>query len=361
MTNLGVFDAKTVNDVLSLLSRQWKERKYLQHFNARTIDDAVFLLSQYMEEAKIIAGGVDLVGLMKNKVRTPKVLVNIKTIPDMAYITEDVEGLKIGALTIIKDIETSAIVRDKYSMLVEAAHSVASPLVRNMATIGGNLCQDVRCWYYRRSPVTGLSFFCRRKGGAQCFAVNGENQYHAIIGGNECCAVCPSDMAPALLALGARVKIASPTGDRTVALEDFYTPLGNVLKPNEIITEIQVPTPKPGTRQRYLKFRLRKTIDFALSSVAAVISMEGEVVSNAKIVLGGVAPVPYRVLGAEEAIKGRQITDRVAGTAAKAAVSGAKPLSMNAYKVPITKSLVKRAVMASATTKRCTNKNAKSK
>ena len=349
MTNLGIFDAKTVDDVLSLLSRQWKERKYLQHFNARTIDDAVFLLSQYMEEAKIIAGGVDLVGLMKNKVKTPKVLVNIKTIPDLDYITEDVEGLKIGALTIIKDIQTSAIMRDKYSMLVEAAHSVASPLVRNMATIGGNLCQDVRCWYYRRSPVTGRSFFCRRKGGGQCFAVNGENQYHAIIGGNECYAVCPSDMAPALVALGARVKIASPTGDKTVALEEFYTPLGNILKPNEIITEIQVPTPKPGTKQRYLKFRLRKTIDFALSSVAAVIGTEGGVVSNAKIVLGGVAPIPYRVIGAEEAIEGKQITDRVAETAAKAAVSRTRPLSMNAYKVPITKSLVKRAIVAGVT------------
>ena len=311
MTNLEVFDAKTVDEVLSLLSRQWKEGTYLEHFNAKTIGDAVFLLSQYLEEAEIIAGGVDLVGLMKNKVRTPRVLVNIKTIPDLAYITEDVENLKIGALTTIKDVETSAIVRDKYSILIEAAHSVASPLVRNMATIGGNLCQDVRCWYYRRSPITGLTFFCRRKGGQQCFAVNGENQYHAIIGGNECYAVCPSDMAPALVALGARVKIASPTGDKTVALEEFYTLFGNILKPSEIITEIQVPTPKPGTKQRYLKFRLRKTIDFALSSVAAVISIEGEVVSNAKIVLGGVAPIPYRVLGAEEAIKGRQITDRV--------------------------------------------------
>lgn len=346
MTNLEIFGTKTVDEALSRLSKHWQERKYIEHFTAKTIDDAVFLLSQYMEEAKIIAGGVDLVSLMKNKVRTPKVLVNIKTIPDLAYITEDAEGLKIGTQTTIKDIETSVIIRNKYSLLVEAAHSVASPLVRNMATIGGNLCQDVRCWYYRRSPVTGLTFFCHRKGGEQCFAVNGENQYHAIIGGNECHAVCPSDMAPALLALGARLKIAGPTGDKTVPLEGFYTSLGNILKPNEIITEIQVPTLRSGSKQRYLKFRLRKAIDFAISSVASVITIEGGVVSQARITLGGVAPTPYRALSAEETLKGKVITESLAATAAKAALSEATPLSQNAYKVPITESLVKRAILA---------------
>lgn len=345
MTDLEIFDAKTVDEVLSLLSRHWIERKYVEHFNARTIDDVVSLLSRYREEAKIIAGGVDLVSLMKNNVRTPKVLVNIKTIPDLAYVTEEAEGLKIGALTTITAIETSAIIRDKYTILVEAAHSVGSPLIRNMATIGGNLCQDVRCWYYRRSPVTGLSFFCRRKGGQQCFAIEGENQYHAIIGGDQCHAVCPSDMAPALIALKARIKIASPTGDKTVPLEEFYAPLGNTLQPNEIITEIQVPTPESDTRQRYLKFRTRKTIDFAISSVAAVITTQAGVVSQARIVLGGVAPTPYRALKAEETLKGEAITESIAETSAKAAVREAVPLSRNAYKVPITESLVKRAIV----------------
>ena len=346
MTNLEIFDAKRVNEALSRLSKQWKQQEHLEHFIAKTIDDAVFLLSQYMEEAKIIAGGVDLVSLMKNKVKIPKVLVNIKTIPDLAYITEDAEGLKIGTQTTIKDIETSVIISDKYSLLVEAAHSVASPLVRNMATIGGNLCQDVRCWYYRRSPVTGLTFFCHRKGGEQCFAVNGENQYHAIISGNECHAVCPSDMAPALLALGARLKIAGSTGDKMVPLEEFYTPLGNILKPNEIITEIQIPTPGTGTKQRYLKFRLRKAIDFAISSAASVITIEDGVVSQARITLGGVAPTPYRALSAEETLKGKVITESLAATAAKTALSEAIPLSQNAYKMPITESLVKRAILA---------------
>ncbi len=346
LASLKILDALTVDKVLSLLGKQRQERKYMEHFNAKTIDDAVFLLSWDMEEAKIIAGGVDLVGLMKNEVRTPRVLVNIKSLPDLTYITEDAEGLKIGALTTIKDIETSMIIRDKYRLLVEAAQSVASPLVRNMATIGGNLCQDVRCWYYRRSPATGLSFFCHRKGGEHCFAVNGENQYHAIIGGNQCHAVCPSDMATALSALGARVKIASPTGDKTVTLEEFYTPLGNILRPDEVITEIQVPTAKSGTKQRYLKFRLRKTIDFAISSVASVITTEAGVVSQARIVLGGVSPTPYRAISAEETLKGKVITESIAKTSAEAALSEAVPLSQNTYKVPITESLVRRAILA---------------
>ena len=340
-----LLDTKTVDEVLSILSRYWIEPKRLEHFNARTIDEAISLLDEYREKAKIIAGGTDLIRLMKSRVTDPKVLVNIKTIADLAYITEDAEGLKIGALTTIKDIEASPIIRDKYSILAEAAHAVAAPHIRNMATVVGNLCQDVQCWYYRRPPITGRSFFCRRKGGEYCYAVAGDNRYHAIIGGGECLAACPSDMAPALIALDAKVKIVSPTRQRESSLEEFYTVLGNILKPNEIITEIQIPTPKPDTKQRYLKFRLRKTIDFAISSVAAAITTENGVVTNARIMLGGVAPIPYRALRAEEAVKGRVITQSLAGTAAKAAVSGAVPLSLNAYKVPITESLVKRAIL----------------
>lgn len=345
MTQLQLVDLKTIDEAVAFLSQYWGEHKYVEHYNARTVDEAVRLLDRDIEEAKIIAGGVDLLGLMKNKVIRPKTLVNIKTIPDLAYITEDAGGLKIGTLSTIRDIETSAIIKDKYSMLAEAAHSVAAPQVRNMATIGGNLCQDVRCWYYRRSPGTGLSFFCRRKGGEPCHAITGDNTYHAIIAGEECCAVCPSDLAPALIALGAKVKIAGPGGDRTIPLEELYTVLGNILKPNEIITEIEVPPPPPDTRQQFLKFRLRKAIDFAISSAAVAITTKAGLVSRARIVLGGVSPTPYRAIAAEEAIKGKPITESVAEIAAEAAVSEAKPLSMNAYKLPITKALVKRAIL----------------
>ena len=345
MTNLEIFNAKTVDETLSWLSKQWKKRRYVDHFDARTIDDAISLLSQYREEAKIIAGGVDLISLMKSEVTLPKVLVNIKTIPDLAYIKEDAEGLKIGPLTTIHDIEMSAIIGDKYRMLTEAARSAAAPQIRNMATVGGNLCQSVRCWYYRRSPATGRSFLCRRKGGEQCYSETGDNTYHAIISGGECHAVCPSDMAPALIALAARLKIAGPDGYRLLPLDEFYTNLGNVLHSDEMITEIQVPSPKPGTRQRFHKFRLRKAIDFAISSVAAAITTEDDRVSDARIVLGGIAPTPYRAIYAEASIKGKVITESVAVAAAKAALGEAVPLNMNAYKLPITEALIRRAML----------------
>lgn len=344
MINLRLFKTRVINEALSLVSKYWVEPKHLEYFNARTIDEAMSLLDEY-EEAKIIAGGVDLSRLMRNKVIAPKALVNVGTIPDLVYITEDAEGLKIGTLTVINDIKASAIIRDRYGLLAEAAHLVAAPQIRNMVTIGGNLCQAVRCWYYTRSPVIGRSFFCYRKGGRYCYAVAGDNRYHAIIGANECHAAFSSDMAPALLALEAKVKIASPNGERTIPLEEFYTPLGNILNPNEMITELQVPTPRLGTRQRYLKFRLRKAIDPAITSVAVAITAEAGRVSSARIMLGAVAPSPYRSIEAEEILKGKTMSKSLAEAAAKAAVSKATPLSMNAYKVPITEALVKRAII----------------
>ncbi len=319
--------------------------KPFQVDNAKTIEEAVSLLNRYKGKAKAIAGGVDLVGLMKNEVMLPDVLVNIKTIPSLAYINEDTGGLKIGTLTTIHDIETSALVKDKYRLLAAAAHTVAAPQLRNMSTIGGNLCQEVSCWYYRMPPVTGRSFFCHRKGGKQCYAATGNNAYHAIINSGKCHAVCLSDMAIALTALDARLRIANQDGERTVSLAEFYTVTGNILKPGEIIMEIQVPPIEPAIRQRYLKFRLRKTIDFAISSVAATLTMDAGVVNNVRILLGGVAPTPYRAIAAEEALMGKTITNGVAELVAKAAVAEAKPLSMNGYKLPITEALVKRAII----------------
>lgn len=345
MTHLELLSTRTIDEVLSRLSKFWVEERALTYFNARTIDEALSLLDKYKEEARVIAGGTDLMRLMRSKIVAPRVLVNIMTIPDLAYITADAEGLKIGPSTTISDIEAAVIIRDKYGLLAEAAHSAASPQVRNMATIAGNLCQDVNCWYYRMSPVTGRTFFCYRKGGTSCYAVDGDNRYHAIIGADKCHAVCHSDIAPTLLALEAKVKIASPKGDRTIPVEAFYTPLGNILEPNELITEIQVPAPKPGTRLRFLKFRLRKAIDPAISSVAAAITTEAGRINRARIVLGGVAPTPYRSMEAEQAIEGRTPTESIAETAAKAAMSKAAPLSMNTYKVSITRALVKRAII----------------
>ncbi len=345
MKKLPSVEHGTVSDELVQLSKYWVKQKHIEHYNARTVEEAVSLLGWDAGEAQVIAGGVDLVHLIKTAVRLPRVLINIKKIPGLAVIREEAEGLRIGALATIHDIEVSPIIKEKYNLLTEAAHSIAAPQVRNMATIGGNLCQQVRCWYYRRSPVTGQSFFCHRKGGEQCYAVTGNNTFHAIITGGECNSVCPSDMAPALIALAAKVKIAGPGGYRLLPLDEFYTNVGNVLHSDEIITEIQVPSPKPGTRQRFCKFRLRKAIDFAISSVAAAITTEDGQVSGARIVLGGIAPTPYRTICAEASIKGKVITESVAEAAARAAVTEAVPLSMNAYKLPITKALVRRAIL----------------
>jgi len=345
LTYLEYLDTKEIDEALSLLVKHQAEAKYFEHFNARTTEQAMSLLDEYMGKAKVIAGGIDIIRLMRKRVIAPKVLVNIKTIPELAYISEDAEGLKLGSLTTISDIDQSILIRNKYGILAQAGHAVASPQVRNVATIGGNLCQEVNCWYYRSSALTGRSFFCYRKGGAHCYAIHGDNRYHAILGNGECHAAFTSDMAPALIALGARIKIASPTEERTIPLEEFYTPCGNILKPNEIVTEIQVSPPRLGTKQRYLKFRLRKAIDPALSSVATVVTAaEGKVI-DAKIVLGAVAPTPYRSIEAEEVIKGRVLTESVAEIAAKVALSRAIPLSMNAYKIPITEALVKRAIL----------------
>jgi xanthine dehydrogenase YagS FAD-binding subunit len=317
----------------------------MQYYDAATVDEALAVLSRHMDESKVISGGVDLVSLIKNKVILPGILVNIKNIPELAYIREDSGNLKIGSLTSINQIEISTLIKQKYSLLADAAHSVASPQIRNMSTIAGNLCQQVWCWYYRRSPVTGLSFNCLRKGGKQCYAVAGDNSFHAIIGDNGCYAVCPSDMAVALSALGATLKIIGPERERIISLDAFYQGMGNILRPDEMITEVEIPAIKPVTRQRFIKFRQRKTIDFAVSSVAAAITTEAEIVTEARIFLGGVALKPYRAVKVEKAIKGKTITESIARESAGVWKDEASALSMNGFKVPITETLVRKAIL----------------
>jgi xanthine dehydrogenase YagS FAD-binding subunit len=318
--------------------------KPFKHFNAKTVDEAV---SQVYKSTKLIAGGTDCLGVLKNSVLAtyPEVLINIKTIPGLDYIREDEDGLKVGALATLSEIAASPIVRVRYGILADAAKSVASPQIRNMGTIGGNLCQDVRCWYYRCSPLTGRNYLCYRKRGHECFAIAGDNRYHAILGGKACFAVCPSDTAIALTALHGKMKIRGAAGESTIMVKDFYRTMGNVLKANQMVTEIQVPRPPDGSKQSFLKFRLRKALDFAIVSVAAVVTIEKGLCKDASIVLGAVAPTPLMATKAEEAIRGKAINNVTALEAAKAAVTGAAPLSMNAYKVAITKTLVKRALL----------------
>lgn len=322
--------------------------KSFKHIDVKTVNEACRLLGKHRGKARIIAGGTDLLGILKDRIlpHYPDVIINIKAISKLDYIKEDKQGLKIGALTTLSDIAKSPVIKEKYKVLAEAAYAVGSPQIRNMATLAGNLCQDVRCWYYRYPHHIGGRMLCLRKGSGRCLALSGDNRYHAILEGKRCFAVCPSDTAIALTALDAKISIAGVSKSRIVPVRDFFTTLGNVLKLGEMVTEIQVPRPLEKTKQTFLKSTLRKPIDFAVVSVASVLYVEDGICAEANIVIGAVAPVPIKAVTAERIIKGRAITPEAAAKAAEAAVANAKPLSMNAYKVEITKTLVRRAILS---------------
>ncbi len=324
--------------------------KSFRHIDAKTVSEACRLLGKHRGKARIIAGGTDLLGVLKDRILPsyPEVIISIKTIPKLDYVKEDKHGLKIGALTTLADIAGSPVVKEKYKVLAEAADGVGSPQIRNMATLAGSLCQEVRCWYYRYPHQIGGRMICLRKGSGRCLALAGDNRYHAIMQGKgeekRCFAVCPSDTAVALTALDARISIAGLKKNRIVPVRDFFTTLGNVLKFGEMVTEIQVPAPSGRTKQTFLKSTLRKPIDFAIVSVASVLYLRDGTCEKASIAMGAVAPVPIRAETAERIIKGKAINPEIAAEAAEAAVANAKPLSMNAYKVEIAKTLVKRAI-----------------
>jgi xanthine dehydrogenase YagS FAD-binding subunit len=321
--------------------------KRFRYLNAVTIDDAVSMLHQYQGKAKIIAGGIDLLGQMKNRIHAnhPELLVNIKEILNLAEFKEDSEGLLIGALVKLRDIETDIIIRERYTALAQAAHSVASPQIRVMGTIGGNLCQDCRCWYYRASKNY---FHClrkkREKKKAICYAVKGDNRYHSIFGPIKgCFAVNPSDTAPALIALNAIFK----TTERTISSDDFFAvnpERTTVLADDEILTKIQIPKPETGTKSQFLKFAPRKSIDFPVVNCAAAIRTERGLVKQARICLNAVYNLPRRISKAEEFLVGKSITELTADEAGKKAVEGAVPLSKNKYMELVAKELVKRAI-----------------
>jgi xanthine dehydrogenase YagS FAD-binding subunit len=317
--------------------------KPFKHINAITVKEALRALSDFKGDGRIIAGGTDLIDELERQVHPEylKVLINIKTIPNLKFIEENTKYLKIGVLTTLREIEANALTRERYPVLFEAAQAVGTPQIRNMATLGGNLCQHVRCWYYRASKNY---FHCYRKGGRVCFAIKGDNRYNAILGGKGCFAAFPSDLAVALVALNAKVKIASSEGEKTTTLENFYATNGTILKPNELITEIYVPRAHSSAMGKYLKFSLRK-MDFAIASAAAMIETEDEHCNDIKIVLGGVAPIPWRAIETEKMLKGKKITEKLVKNASQVSTHGALPLTLNAYKISITQSLVKRAII----------------
>ena len=300
-------------------------------------------------EVVVIAGGMDLLGELKDELIAPGQLVNLKSLPELKYIRHDAKGLSIGATTTLSEILADAKIQADYPGLAQAADSVASIQVRNVGTIGGNLCQRPRCWYYRNPE-----FPCLKKGGNICYAVGGNSKYHAILGGDPCFIVHPSDLAPALIALGARVHTRGGRGARELPVESLYVlPQDNVsaetvLAVDEVITEVTVPAPLPGSKSVYLKFKEKGTMDFAMAAVAVSLQVQGGQCRAARIVLGGVAPKPWPVPDAEGLLVGQAVTEATAEAASEVALKGADPLDHNAYKVPLTKTLVKRAILAAA-------------
>ena len=321
--------------------------KKFAHFNVSTVEEAVTLLKRYQGRANLIAGGTDILGKMKDRILPvhPEALINLKTVPGLDRIEEDGGILRIGALAILEDIAHNSIVKKKYVALAEAARRTASPHLREMGTLGGNICQDIRCWYYRNAENR---FPCLRKGGGRCYALEGDTRYHSIFGGSVeegCIAVHPSDTAPALIALNSRIK----TSRRTIAAEDFFqveVSKTTVLDDDEIVIETQVPEPADGTKSSFFKFALRKAIDFPIVNCAAMITHSAGKVSAVRICLNAVYVKPYRVEKAEEAIIGKKINEANAEAAGDAAVSAAKPLADNKYMAQIAKIMVKRAVLA---------------
>ena len=316
--------------------------KDFTHINAISISDAEEALDKYGDRAKLIAGGTDLIGLLKNRaLRTqPEYIINLKTIPNIDYIREDSSGLKLGAMARLHDIAFSSIVTSKYPALAAAARSVASWQIRSMGTIGGNICQNTRCWYYRSS---WNKFDCIRKGGSTCYALMGNNHEHSIFSGVRACfAAHPSDTAPALVALDASIK----TNKRTVAALSFFDGFsGTTLAADEFVTEIQIPTPPAGSKQGFAKASVRRAIDFAIANAACLITPASGNITSARIVISAASPIPRRATKAEESLVGKTLSEATATAAAELATDGASPLANNAHKVQITKGVVKRAIL----------------
>jgi xanthine dehydrogenase YagS FAD-binding subunit len=293
-------------------------------------------------ESQVLAGGTDLLPLMKAGLATPAMLVDIKHAEALHVLHEDETGLHIGALTTLTELDQASIVRARYPALADAAGQAASPQLRNRATLGGNLLQQVRCWYYRGD------FPCWMKGGHVCHARSGENQFHAIWDRSPCVAVHPSDPPTALLAFDATVRIAGPGGERSIALGDLLQPPReerrqlHTLGADELILEVVVPP--PAGHSVYLKAMDRAAWAYALASVAATARVEGTQVHNVRIVVGGVANVPLRLPHVEELVEGRSMDEERLRGAGDAAVVGAIPLDKNGYKVPLVRNLVTEAL-----------------
>jgi xanthine dehydrogenase YagS FAD-binding subunit len=320
--------------------------KNFQWTEPKTVEQALGWLAKADGKAVLMAGGTDLLTEIKEGVVEPDLVVDLKSIPGLAAIQKDKDGVRIGALTTVASLAAEATIRQDYPGLSAAASSLATPQLRNVGTVGGNLCQRPRCWYYRDAQAA-----CRKKGGSQCFASKGRNKYHAVFGGGICHIVFPSDLAPMLIALDAQVTIISPRGEKSLPLAEFYAlPAKNVrreniLAPDELMREVKVPLAQKGSRSDYVKLKERETWDFALVSAAVRGNVSGGSLGAPAIVLGGVAPVPWRLSKTEASLKGKKLTAALIKEALRADLQEARPLAENGYKLPLVEAAVVRALL----------------
>ena len=316
-------------------------------YQPASVADAVALLDRHGADAWVLAGGLDSFDWLKDRIKRPRYVVDLSGIAELKGIRESGDGLEIGAMTTLTDVVRHPIVRERYGILLEGAESAASPQIRNQGTIGGNLSQDARCWYYR------AGWPCYRAGGNICYADTPQslNREHAIFDADRCVAVNPSDTAPALIALDAQMVIRGAGGERVLAAEDYFVgPAHDItrltaLHPGELLTSIRIPAAWAGTQFYFEKVRDRNVWDFALVSVASALATSGSTIDRVRLVANGVAARPLRLTRVEEAIRGKARDQATADLAGSIAIEGAQPLAHNGYKVPLLRNLVKRAVL----------------
>ena len=321
-----------------------------QLFQPGSVDDALDLLDARGQEAWVLAGGMDSFDWLKDRTKRTAVVVELSQVAELRGIRESGGGLEIGAMTTLVEVAEHPGVRERFGLLAEAAGLVASPQIRNQGTLGGNVSQDTRCWYYRRG------WHCYRAGGNICYAdtPTAVNREHAILNADRCVAVSPSDTAPALIALDAQMVIRRRGSERIVEAADYFMGPGtditrmNVLQPGELLTAIRIPATWAGARFYFEKVRDRQVWDFPLVNVASAIKIDGNRIAESRIAVGAVAARPLRLESVEAAIAGRPANEETATLAGERAIEGASALRHNAYKIPLMRNLVRRAVRGGA-------------
>jgi xanthine dehydrogenase YagS FAD-binding subunit len=317
-----------------------------QLYQPTSVTDAQKLLQQHESDALVLAGGLDSMDWLKDRIRKPKAVVDLSGIDELRGIRETSDGVHIGAMTTLTEVAQNRVIRQKYGVLAQASEVVASPQIRNQGTVGGNISQDTRCWYYR------AGWPCYRAGGNICYADTpvGRNREHAILHAERCVAVNPSDTAPALIALDAKFVLSTPKGEQVVDAEDYFVgpeldiTRMNILRPGYLLTEIRIPSTWAGADFYFEKVRDRNVWDFPLMNVASAIRSSGDTIQNIRIAVNAVAARPVRLKMVEDAVRGKRRNAATGEAAGKLAVQGAVPLQFNAYKIPLMRNLVKRAI-----------------